>query len=430
MHKENIDREGEGLRIVNIIQRYPPAVGGSETWCREISCFLAQRGHDVRVLTMNVNYEEEFWQDRSRRKENPPFKFFEQDGLVSVRRYRHTPPVFILHHLLFKRILDWQFGIQFYGPHSIEMYAKMWRQIKQANVVMLHTLPFPHNYVGLFVGKILRKPVVIVPHFHPEHPDYERPSHYWLLNKCNVIIADTCFEAEHLVKHGVKSAKVNIAGVGVHLDQYHPHDLDLWRQKIEFEWGIRPGDNVIAFVGRKMENKGIAILIEAVKRFASELSVKLVLAGPAFEWFRVLYAQLPSDDRQFIIDAGVLTHQEKVNLLHSSKLLVLPSKFESFGVVFLEAWACGIPVIGTTEGAMPEVIGDAGWTVPYGDAAALAAAIRSALAEPQVLCEMGERGRRKVQQQFSWPIIGHKVEEIITTQTKRTPRSIRETTPS
>ena len=54
------------MKIVNIIQRYPPAVGGSETWCQEVCRYLAKRAMQLTVLTLDVNKEEEFWRESRR----------------------------------------------------------------------------------------------------------------------------------------------------------------------------------------------------------------------------------------------------------------------------------------------------------------------------------------------------------------------------
>ena len=157
------------MRIVNFIQRYPPAVGGAETWCQEVCRFLAHEGHDVRVLTMNVNEEEEYWREATDGRSTlalGPYAF--DDGVV-VRRYRRSLPIHLIHHVVY-RILDKLFRVYFYGPHSAEMYGRAWREIRKADLVILHAQPHPHNYIAFVLAKLLRKQVVIVPHFHPGHP--------------------------------------------------------------------------------------------------------------------------------------------------------------------------------------------------------------------------------------------------------------------
>ena len=88
-------------------------------------------------------------------------------------------------------------------------------------------------------------------------------------------------------------------------------------------------------------------------------------------------APSPTTTRERIIDLGTVSDQEKINLLHLAEVLVLPSRFEAFGIVFLEAWACGTPVIGAATGAIPSVIGEGGLTFPYGDATQLAEKLRT-----------------------------------------------------
>jgi glycosyltransferase involved in cell wall biosynthesis len=81
---------------------------------------------------------------------------------------------------------------------------------------------------------------------------------------------------------------------------------------------------------------------------------------------------------------------------------VVPSVYEGFGLPVGEAMACGVPVISTTGGALPEVVGDAGILVPPADSSALAGAIRELLANPVKAKDLGLAGYRRVQEHFTW----------------------------
>jgi glycosyltransferase involved in cell wall biosynthesis len=82
----------------------------------------------------------------------------------------------------------------------------------------------------------------------------------------------------------------------------------------------------------------------------------------------------------------------------------MPSIFEPFGIVFIEAMMHGLPCVGADAWAMPEIIedGETGWLVPAGDAAALAQTLIGALRNRQRLREMGLRGRRRAAARFDW----------------------------
>lgn len=401
------------MRIVNIIQRYPPAIGGSETWCQEICRYLAKKGHNVRVLTMDINKEEEYWREPLDEDHFISLGRLGFDKDVFIRRYKRSLPIHTFYHVVLKNLLDKRLGIYFYGPHSSEMYGRMWREIKKADVVFLHTIPYPHNYIAFIIAKLLRKRTVIVPHFHPGHPHYERNSHYWLLKNCDCVIAVTEFEKRYLEGRGIKGERIIVTGNGIHPELYIPANLDDYRKTIQERYRLKNEDRVVVFIGRKTEEKGVGHLIEAVRRLIHEMPIKLFLIGPTFDWYNDIYDRLSDKEKEHIIEMGEIPHQEKVNLLHISDLLVLPSRYEAFGIVFLEAWICGVPVIGTTEGAMPDVIGDDGFLCRYGDVEDLRAKIKEALNDSNKTRKMAERGRTKVINNYTWQVIGEKTEKAI-----------------
>jgi glycosyltransferase involved in cell wall biosynthesis len=96
-------------------------------------------------------------------------------------------------------------------------------------------------------------------------------------------------------------------------------------------------------------------------------------------------------------------------------MFALPSKGEGFGLVYLEAMACGKPVIGGAHGGAPEVIedGKTGYLVPHGDAVQLATAIETLLADPALAQEMGRRGKQRVENEFRFSVFAKSFRKIL-----------------
>jgi glycosyltransferase involved in cell wall biosynthesis len=95
-----------------------------------------------------------------------------------------------------------------------------------------------------------------------------------------------------------------------------------------------------------------------------------------------------------------------------SDVAVVPSPYEEFGLPAGEAMACGIPVVATTGGALPEVVGDAGLTVPTADRSALAQAIERVLYEPELAAHMRVAGRARVLEHFTWNGAAHRLVDL------------------
>jgi glycosyltransferase involved in cell wall biosynthesis len=122
--------------------------------------------------------------------------------------------------------------------------------------------------------------------------------------------------------------------------------------------------------------------------------------------------------RENLLDLGYVSEEEKRDAFAACDLFVMPSRYDSFGIVYLEAWRRGKAVIGARVGAIPEVIeeGRDGLLVEFGNVDQLASSVLYLLSSPDLCREMGERGREKVFKKFNWgktlPLIEKVYEEI------------------
>jgi alpha-maltose-1-phosphate synthase len=172
--------------------------------------------------------------------------------------------------------------------------------------------------------------------------------------------------------------------------------------------GVR--EPYVLFVGRISEQKGIFPLLEAARALPEDVSLVLCASSPDTpELLARLEAAVAGRPRVRWINA-MLPVADVVELYSHAAVFVCPSIYEPFGLINLEAMACGTPVVATRVGGIPEVVvdGETGWLVPPGDEAALAQALRGALADQARARRMGEAGRRRVEAHFSWDRIAER----------------------
>ncbi len=167
------------------------------------------------------------------------------------------------------------------------------------------------------------------------------------------------------------------------------------------ELRISPRSKVVGFVGQLDERKGISYLLEAfrqVHRQHPEAMLLLVGEGPLRAWIET------QAQSWGLAEALVLTgfRDDVASVMQSVDLLVLPSLWEGFGIVLIEAMAAGKPVVSTRVSSMPEIVehGTTGLLVPPADADALAAGICQLLERPALCRAMGNAGRIRVERYF------------------------------
>lgn len=168
------------------------------------------------------------------------------------------------------------------------------------------------------------------------------------------------------------------------------------------------------FVGRISEQKGIFPLLEAARSLPAGVQLVLCASSPDTPELRARLEAAVAGRPQIRWINAMLPVPEVVELYSHAAVFVCPSIYEPFGLINLEAMACGTPVVASRVGGIPEVVvdGETGWLVEPGDPVALAAALRTALADPGRARRMGEAGRRRVEAHFSWDRIAARTLDV------------------
>lgn len=199
------------------------------------------------------------------------------------------------------------------------------------------------------------------------------------------------------------------------VSRYFPGEYELTPNGVEVErfadaepMDLGPGKRIL-FLGRLEKRKGLDVLIEAMT-FLRDLDVRLVVAGGGpEERFSRSFARRLGIEATFI---GRLSEDDLPRAFRATDVYCAPGLGgESFGIVLAEAMAAGAPVVCSDLPAFRSVAGDAALLVPPDEPAALARGLRRALTQPEVIREMGDRGR-EVAQRFDWSRLAAGVEDI------------------
>jgi len=212
------------------------------------------------------------------------------------------------------------------------------------------------------------------------------------LARCDGVIAGNA-EAERLVRaKGFRGPVCVTPQLGIDTEQFQPGDAASVRQ------ALNVSGFVAGFIGRWVREKGLWILIEAIES-ASDMRLILIGGGPLRPEIERRIEERRLGARVRLVNA--VPHERVPDYLRALDVLVLPSLTtaawkEQFGHVLIEAMACGVPVIGSDSGAIPEVIGEAGLVLPEGDASALRAALQRLQADPLERQRLARLGRERV----------------------------------
>lgn len=189
-------------------------------------------------------------------------------------------------------------------------------------------------------------------------------------------------------------------------------DLNAFKQRSS----PRVSGRTIGFVGRMLPGKGLNVLADALKQIRNEDWQLLVVGdGSERETFTSQLRDAGLLNRTKF--TGAVSYEMTPEYFQEIDVLVIPTQTtarirEQFGRVIVEAMASGVPVIGSTCGAIPEVIGDSGLVVPEGDGGLLAKAILRLLEDDELRLRFTSVGRKRVESNYSWDNVATKTYEL------------------
>ncbi len=405
------------MRIVHITPQYFPALGGAELYLRKLSEGLASRGHEVTVLTANVRNIREL---ATGIYGGLPDE--EVIGAVKVRRFRPDGGVLgsvlegwhshvrggyrSLSLLLGKEGLD----LFLERPLLVQLIPRL--LATRADIVASWNWYWGPAYHTYLARKLKRFTLVGIPFFHTaELWSCDRPIYKKMLANCDAVVVPTTHEASFVRDRA--AARVEVVGVGVEPSAFEQRD----GRRIRAQYGL--GDHpVVGFVGRSGRNKGVLLLLQAMKTvWEWNREVRLVLAGPQAgraKEVEPLIEGFTEFEKQRLVMIDDFPEEDKASIYDSFDVFVLPSTGESFGIAYLEAWMCDKPVIGARIGSTECVIneGGDGLLVNPKDPEDTARAIIDLLLDAKKRELMGRRGHVKTLAQYTWEKVVDRIENL------------------
>jgi len=203
----------------------------------------------------------------------------------------------------------------------------------------------------------------------------------------------------------IPQSKLRVVYNGVDTDTFTKHD------------GVLKEPGSLIMVGATEDRKkGVLYLLQAMQMLKDDLKMKLTIVDrkpPDTKYAPRLVKEYGLEDR--VTFSGRLSVAELVSCYSAAEIAVTPSLYEGFGFPPAEAMACGLPVITTRGGALPEVVGEdgeAGILVAPADPRSLAAAIKQLATDEQLRRKMGEAGRKRIERLFTWKEAARKTVEV------------------
>ena len=381
------------MKILTIQAAYFPMIGGAEVFHQRTAEWLAKKGHQIDVLTCIWDKPDLAWKNWQK----------EHEVINEVNIYRVRP---------------WFYTQYFKSLGSIwPLYNRALQLIKVNEYDLIHSHIFPASIIGALLKRKTGLPLLTTVQ-GGDLADYLetgssfnwllKPIIKWALEKSDIVHTVSTHMEIAVKKLGIMNTKVIPNGV----------DIKLFRRRdkraLKNKYKIDLDKFIIVSHSRLTPKNGLDILIKAIDRLQNQEKVILLLVGGGEQKKELKELVKKLDLESLVKFYGYQDRQTTAELLALSDVFVRPSRQEGFGIAFLEAMASGLPVIGTKQGGIKEIIkhGEEGILAPVDKTDSLALAIQTLRKKIKLRILMGQKGREKVIKTYSWVKISNDLEEV------------------
>jgi len=355
------------LKILKTSYEYPPLGGGGAKVVYGLASRLAERGHEVDLVTM-------------------AFRGLPRRESLNGVAIRRVPGIrFRMSTCSFPEMIPYAILAPFYAL----------KRVRSRGYAINHThFIYPGGIVSYFLKRWTGLPYVITAH-GSDVPGYN-PDRFKLLHRIlrpiwRKVVADADLilcpskSIEDLIKANALTVRTRIIPNAIDTNKFKPRDKD-------------PRNLLI--VTRMFERKGVQFALRALAELPGMFNINIVGDGPYLDTLKSLA-------RELNVDATFWGHvdndsQELKDLYETASIFVFTSEAENFPIVLLEAMIAGAAIITSSGTGCAEVVGNAGLLVPVKDAPAIKAALQQLQADPALVQKLGQTARQRVIARFSW----------------------------
>lgn len=392
------------MKVLILSWEYPPrSIGGISTHVYNLSHSLTKAGNEVHVVTCEIEgsaaYEDDYGVRVHRVK---PFDIVAGDFAQWVNHLNYA---------------------------MIEKAISILK--KEGKFDLIHAHDWLVGYAAKTVKDIFNLPLVTTIHstehgrnngIHTDLQRYIASVENFIINESSKLICCSNYMKEQVLSQfNFDSNSITVIPNGVHYEKDKSEDILSFRRTY-----AKDDEKVIFFIGRHTYEKGIHTLIEALPMVTSELGgIKLVIAGAGPMTEELKYKAYISGLSNRVIFTGYLDDKEKELFYQLSDVNVIPSLYEPFGIVALEAMSKGCPVLASDTGGLPEIVihNVTGKLFSAGSAVDLACKIEEILTEEIVKSTITESAFNLVRDKYNWDKAAAETTEVYKLLTPRRRRT-------